>query len=54
MMEDLDLNLDDFIVCVNSDLVGKFVNIVSWLVGFLVKCFEGCVSDVVLGYLLMV
>ena len=28
-MEDLDLNLDDFIARVNSDLVGKFVNIAS-------------------------
>jgi methionyl-tRNA synthetase len=28
-MEDIDLNLDDFIARVNSDLVGKFVNIAS-------------------------
>jgi hypothetical protein len=28
-MEDIDLNLDDFIARVNSDLVGKYVNIAS-------------------------
>ncbi len=39
-MEDLDLNLDDFIARVNSDLVGKFVNIASRSAGFLVKRFE--------------
>lgn len=38
-MEDLDLNLDDFIARVNSDLVGKFVNIASRSAGFLVKRF---------------
>jgi methionyl-tRNA synthetase len=28
-MEDIDLNLEDFIARVNSDLVGKYVNIAS-------------------------
>jgi methionyl-tRNA synthetase len=40
-MEDLDLNLDDFIARVNSDLVGKFVNIASRSAGFIVKRFAG-------------
>ncbi|WP_042568127.1 methionine--tRNA ligase, partial [Ralstonia solanacearum] len=53
-MEDLDLNLDDFIARVNSDLVGKFVNIASRSAGFLVKRFEGRVNDAALGNPLMV
>ncbi|WP_291993467.1 methionine--tRNA ligase [Candidatus Accumulibacter sp. ACC003] len=46
-MEDIDLNLDDFIARVNSDLVGKFVNIASRSAGFIVKRFAGqlCVCD---------
>ena len=40
-MEDLDLNLDDFISRVNSDLVGKFVNIASRAAGFIAKRFDG-------------
>ncbi len=40
-MEDIDLNLDDFIARVNADLVGKFVNIASRAAGFLVKRFAG-------------
>lgn len=43
-MEDLDLNLDDFIARVNSDLVGKYVNIASRAAGFLIKRFDGRVS----------
>ncbi|MBI4742821.1 MAG: methionine--tRNA ligase [Betaproteobacteria bacterium] len=43
-MEDLDLNLDDFIARVNSDLVGKFVNIASRSAGFVVKRFAGQLS----------
>jgi methionyl-tRNA synthetase len=43
-MEDLDLNLDDFIARVNSDLVGKFVNIASRSAGFIVKRFAGQLS----------
>ncbi|MHA6848484.1 methionine--tRNA ligase [Ralstonia syzygii] len=53
-MEDLDLNLDDFIARVNSDLVGKFVNIASRSAGFLVKRFEGRVNDAALANPLMV
>jgi methionyl-tRNA synthetase len=44
-MEDLDLNLDDFVARVNSDLVGKYINIASRTAGFLVKRFEGRVQD---------
>ena len=40
-IEDLDLSLDDFIAKVNSDLVGKFVNIASRCAGFIAKRFEG-------------
>lgn len=54
MMEDIDLNFDDFQVCVNSDFVGKYVNIVSCVVGFLIKCFDGCVQDSVMNYLFVV
>ena len=44
-MEDLDLNLDDFIARVNSDLVGKYVNIASRASGFLLKRFGGKIDD---------
>ncbi|MBS1218034.1 MAG: methionyl-tRNA synthetase [Proteobacteria bacterium] len=40
-MEDIDMNLDDFVARVNSDLVGKFVNILSRASGFIVKHFDG-------------
>ncbi|HAN57088.1 MAG TPA: methionine--tRNA ligase, partial [Betaproteobacteria bacterium] len=40
-MEDLDLNLTDFIARVNSDLVGKYVNIASRTAGFISKRFDG-------------
>jgi methionyl-tRNA synthetase len=40
-MEDIDLNLDDFVARVNSDLVGKYVNIASRCAGFVTKRFDG-------------
>ena len=40
-MEDIDLNLDDFVARVNSDLVGKYVNIASRAAGFVNKRFGG-------------
>ena len=43
-MEDVDLNLDDMIAKVNSDLVGKFVNIASRCAGFIAKRFDACLS----------
>jgi methionyl-tRNA synthetase len=44
-MEDLDLNLSDFVARVNSDLIGKYINIASRSAGFLVKRFGGVVAD---------
>jgi len=40
-VDDMDLNLDDFIQKVNSDLVGKVVNIASRSAGFITKQFDG-------------
>jgi len=40
-MEDIDLNFEDFIARVNSDLVGKYVNIASRSAGFIAKRFNG-------------
>ena len=40
-VEDLDLNLEDFAQRVNSDLVGKVVNIASRCAGFITKRFDG-------------
>ena len=40
-VDDLDLNLADFVQRVNSDLVGKFVNIASRSAGFISKRFDG-------------
>ena len=40
-MEDIDLNLEDFVVRVNADLVGKYVNIASRCAGFIGKRFGG-------------
>ena len=40
-VEDLDFNPDDFIARINSDLVGKYVNIASRTAGFINKNFEG-------------
>lgn len=45
-IEDIDLNLQDFISRVNSDLVGKYVNIAARASGFIAKCFEGRLKDV--------
>jgi methionyl-tRNA synthetase len=39
--EDVDFNAEDFMLRVNSDLIGKFVNIASRAAGFLTKRFEG-------------
>ncbi|WP_234087277.1 methionine--tRNA ligase [Azonexus sp. R2A61] len=40
-MEDIDLSFDDFVARVNSDLVGKYVNIASRAAGFIAKRFNG-------------
>jgi methionyl-tRNA synthetase len=44
--EDIDFNADDFMARVNSDLIGKFVNIASRSAGFLSKRFEGRLGEV--------
>jgi len=45
-VDDIDLNLEDFQQRVNSDLVGKVVNIASRNAGFIKKRFAGKLSDV--------
>jgi methionyl-tRNA synthetase len=40
-VEDLDFNPDDFMARVNSDLIGKYVNIASRAAGFITKRFDG-------------
>ncbi len=42
---DLNLNLEDFVTRVNSDLVGKVVNIASRCAGFITKKFDGQLSE---------
>ncbi|MEO6362535.1 MAG: methionine--tRNA ligase [Caldimonas sp.] len=44
-VEDIDFNPDDFVARVNSDLVGKYVNIASRAAGFLSKQFDGVLAD---------
>lgn len=44
-MEDLDLNLGDFVARINSELVGKFVNIASRSAGFILKRFDGMLHE---------
>lgn len=44
-VDDLDLNLADFVSRVNADLVGKFVNLASRCAGFIEKRFEGRLAD---------
>jgi len=39
-LDDLDLNLDEFVAKINSDIVGKLVNIASRCAGFLARGFE--------------
>ena len=43
-VEDIDFNPDDFLARVNSDLVGKYINIASRAAGFLAKRFSGRLS----------
>ncbi len=44
-VDDLDLNLGDFVARVNADLVGKFVNLASRCAGFISKRFDGRLAD---------
>ncbi|MDD5250957.1 MAG: methionine--tRNA ligase [Rhodocyclaceae bacterium] len=43
-LEDIDLSLADFVARVNSDLVGKYINIASRCAGFLTKFFDGTLA----------
>ena len=43
-VEDIDFNVEDFVVRVNADLVGKVVNIASRCAGFIEKRFQGQLS----------
>ncbi|HSV51112.1 MAG TPA: methionine--tRNA ligase [Burkholderiaceae bacterium] len=44
--EDLDFNPDDFVARVNSDLVGKYINIASRAAGFIAKRFNGQLGEI--------
>jgi len=44
--EDIDFNPDDFMARVNSDLIGKYVNIASRAAGFIAKRFDGKLGTV--------
>jgi methionyl-tRNA synthetase len=44
-IDDLDLNFEDFVFRVNSDLVGKIANIASRCAGFLTKNFDALLSE---------
>ena len=44
-IDDLDLNLEDFALRVNADLVGKVVNIASRCAGFIHKGFDGMLAE---------
>ena len=44
-IEDIDLNLEDFVARVNADLIGKIVNIASRCAGFIGKRFDGLLAE---------
>ncbi|QCZ93180.1 methionine--tRNA ligase [Salinimonas iocasae] len=52
-VSDIDLNFTDFAQKVNSDLVGKVVNIASRCAGFITKRFDGRLSETVLDEALL-
>ncbi|MFT5483347.1 MAG: methionyl-tRNA synthetase [Halieaceae bacterium] len=43
-VDDIDLNLEDFVLRVNSDVIGKVVNIASRCAGFIKKGFDNCLA----------
>ncbi len=45
-MEDIDLSLEDFVAKVNSDLIGKYINIASRCAGFISKRFDGKLGNI--------
>ncbi|WP_028603180.1 methionine--tRNA ligase [Ottowia thiooxydans] len=44
--EDLDFNAEDFMLRVNSDLIGKYINIASRAAGFISKRFDGRLGEI--------
>ncbi|QHE87886.1 methionine--tRNA ligase [Hydrogenophaga sp. BPS33] len=44
--EDIDFNPEDFLLRVNSDLIGKYINIASRAAGFIAKRFDGQLGEV--------
>jgi methionyl-tRNA synthetase len=48
-VNDLDLNLDDFVARINSDLVGKYVNIASRCAAIIMSASNGKLADDVPG-----
>lgn len=48
-VEDIDFTSDDFIARVNSDLIGKYINIASRAAGFITKKFDGILSERIYG-----
>jgi len=48
-VDDIDLNLEDFALKVNADLVGKYVNIASRAAGFITKRFDGLLGPITPG-----
>ncbi len=53
-IEDIDLNLDDFVARVNSDLIGKYINIASRCAGFITKRFAGKLAEVKAEHMLAI
>jgi methionyl-tRNA synthetase len=43
-VDDIDINLEDFVARVNADLVGKIVNIASRCAGFITRQFDGALA----------
>ncbi|MES2832686.1 MAG: methionine--tRNA ligase [Pseudomonadota bacterium] len=43
-VEDIDFNPEDFVARINSDLIGKYINIASRAAGFIAKKFDGAVA----------
>jgi methionyl-tRNA synthetase len=44
-VEDIDLNLEDFVARVNSNLIGKYINIASRTAGFISKRYNGMLGN---------
>jgi len=45
-IDDINLNMEDFLQRVNSDLIGKYINIASRCTGFIEKYFDGHLADI--------